>query len=177
MRAAGAELGASQAEHTAARLVEVPFLHENAQGDVARDWIEPPEPGRLPEGEPEAGHLAVLAANPIEQGIGDASGRRRGDFIGDERGCVHAVLDVGGKDEVLRSNVAGRRSRRLRRSVYRENDTANAIPGPREYRGRTLTVACAPEGASNLRCGFEFAASAAHPISAPMPVKAAAPAA
>ena len=57
---------------------------------------------------------------------------------------------------------------------YRDNDTASAIPRPRKYTGWTLTFVLPPEGASNLMCGFEFAASAAHPTSAPIPVQTAA---
>jgi hypothetical protein len=57
---------------------------------------------------------------------------------------------------------------------YRENDTASPIPRRREYRGCTLTFVLPPGDASNLTCSFEFAASIAHPISAPIPVQTAA---
>jgi len=54
---------------------------------------------------------------------------------------------------------------------HRQNDTASAIPRPREYTGWTLTVVLPSEGPSNLMCGFERAASIAQPSSAPIPVQ------
>jgi hypothetical protein len=53
---------------------------------------------------------------------------------------------------------------------YREKDTATAIPRLREYAGCTLTFGFPPEDGSNLMCGFDFAASIVHPITAPIPV-------
>ena len=57
---------------------------------------------------------------------------------------------------------------------YLENDTASAIPRPREYAGRMLSFVLPSDDASNLMCGFELAASIAHPSSAPIPVQTAA---